>query len=53
MFFYIVNNNGVLPIEYKSFESACADCESGEFVFIADNLETLEESLDDSEESCL
>lgn len=51
MQFYIVNNNGILPIEYASYEAACADCEFGEFVYVADNLQTLEESLDDGEES--
>jgi len=51
--FFIVNNNGVLPIEYKSYETACADCEWGEFVYMADSLETLEDSLEDSEDSSL
>ncbi|MGE5390621.1 MAG: hypothetical protein ACM3PE_06100 [Deltaproteobacteria bacterium] len=50
MVFYIVNKNGILPVKYQSWEAACADCEYGELVFIADDLETLEQSLDDPEE---
>jgi len=51
MYFYIVNSNGILPVEYHSYEGACADCDPGEVVFIADNLEILEESLDDHDEA--
>lgn len=44
--FFIVNQNGIYPIEYGSYEQACANCESGEWVFIADSMEFLEECLD-------
>ncbi len=48
--FYIVNANGILPIEYSAYEAACADCEGGESVFLANDMETLEESLDDQDQ---
>lgn len=50
MYFYLVNNNGILPVQYSSWEAACADCEYGELVFVADDLKTLEESLEPDEE---
>lgn len=53
MRFFIVNSNGILPVEYSSYEAACADCETGEYVYIADNMETLEDSLDDKEDAIL
>lgn len=45
--FYIVSEYGyVLPMPYSSYESAMANCDINEMVYLADRLEDLEESLD-------
>lgn len=44
--FFIVNSNGIYPVEYGTYELASAHCEAGEYVYIADSLEFLEECLD-------
>ncbi len=44
--FFIINVNGVYPMEYQSYEHACADCEAGEYVYIADSFEVLAECLE-------
>lgn len=46
--FFIINANGIYPFEYKSYEQAGADCEPGEFVYIADNMEILENILEEA-----
>lgn len=48
--FYIVSEYGyVLPMPYSSYESAMANCDINELVYLADSLEDLEQSLDFSE----
>ena len=46
--FFISNANGIYPVEYSSYEQAGADCEPGEYVYIADSIEILEEILDEA-----
>ncbi|MDD2372866.1 MAG: hypothetical protein PHF03_04715 [Syntrophomonadaceae bacterium] len=49
--FYIVSEYGyILPVPYSSYESAMANCDINEMVYLADSLVELEESLDISEE---
>jgi len=43
--FFIVNANGIYLQEYSSYEQAGADCEAGEFVYLADSMNSLEEIL--------
>lgn len=48
--FYIVSEYGyILPMSYSSYESAMANCDISEMVYLADSLEDLEQSLDLSE----
>ncbi|WP_054696261.1 hypothetical protein [Syntrophomonas palmitatica] len=50
--FFIVSNNGfILPVEYKNYESACANCESNEMIYMADSMELLEQCLQPPEDS--
>lgn len=44
--FFIVNQNGIYPFAYESYEQAGENCESGEFIFVADSMEFLEELLE-------
>ncbi len=44
--FFIVNINGIYPMEYTTYAQACADCEGGEYVYISDSIEVLEECLE-------
>jgi hypothetical protein len=44
--FFIINVNCIYPVEYSSYEQAGADCEPGEFVYMADSIEILEEILE-------
>lgn len=45
--FYIVNEYGyILPVPYSSYQSAMANCDINEMVYLADSLRDLEESLD-------
>lgn len=46
--FFIINANGIYPAEYSSYEQASAACEPGEYVYIADSFEILEEILDEA-----
>lgn len=46
--FFIINANGIYPVEYSSYEQAGADCEPGEYVYIADSIEILEEIMDEA-----
>jgi hypothetical protein len=50
--FYIVSNDGyILPLEYTSYESACANCEPNEVVYMADSLDFLEQCLQPQEDA--
>jgi len=45
--FYIVSEYGyVLPMSYNSFESAMANCDLNEMVYLADSIESLEQTLE-------
>lgn len=46
--FFIINHNGIYPMEYSNYEKAGADCEPGEYVYFADSMEILEEILDEA-----
>ncbi len=49
--FYIVSEYGyILPIPYSTYESAVANCDINEMVYLAESLEVLEESLELSHE---
>ena len=49
--FYIVSEYGyILPVPYRSYETAITNCDINEMVYLADSLEDLEESLDISQE---
>lgn len=45
--YFIINSNGIYPVEYNSYEMAGADCEAGEYIYFADSIEILEEVLDE------
>lgn len=52
--FFIVNLDGyILPIPYDNYETALANCESNEVVYLAETAEELELSLETSEETDL
>ena len=44
--FFIINANGIYPLKYDSYEQASADCEAGEYVYIADSVAMLEDILE-------
>ncbi len=46
--FFIINANGIYPVEYSSYEQAGADCEPGEYLYMADSIEVLEEILEEA-----
>lgn len=46
--FFIVGYEGyIIPVEYNSYENACANCDSDEMVFLSSSLEELEACLED------